>query len=415
PKGVPGMKGSSTRLKLFYEEKKAIQLFLWLFYIFFISFELIYYYIYPYYGNGVITRPNQGLGFWIYIINFGLLPLAIYLIKKGNPYIIKYLYIYSFLLWDTIHNFLLYYGKDESFAAGDIVEVVFILFSPIFVNKKYFWTVSLGMVLKYVFFGVILLDLEVLVPLFIYIILSAIAFVILNRFESYIESVNKAHEELRRKEKLAVIGQMAAAIGHEIRNPLSSLKGFTQLQHENYPNTNDFYPIMIQEIDRINSIVNDLMTLGKPKIVQFSKVGIEEIIDYTLSLTKHLAERQGITTETIMERPSPPLDCDPKQLKQLFINLIKNAIESMPNGGKITITVKVEGNKMNISIQDEGGGISDEDFLNIGEPFFTTKKEGTGLGLMVSNQIIKDHFGEFYINGFEKGTLVKVMLPINQK
>ncbi|MEH7179966.1 ATP-binding protein [Neobacillus vireti] len=409
------MKDSSTRLKLFYEEKKAIQLFLWLFYIFFISFELIYYYIYPYYGNGVITRPNQGLGFWIYIINFGLLPLAIYLIKKGNPYIIKYLYIYSFLLWDTIHNFLLYYGKDESFAAGDIVEVVFILFSPIFVNKKYFWTVSLGMVLKYVFFGVILLDLEVLVPLFIYIILSAIAFVILNRFESYIESVNKAHEELRRKEKLAVIGQMAAAIGHEIRNPLSSLKGFTQLQHENYPNTNDFYPIMIQEIDRINSIVNDLMTLGKPKIVQFSKVGIEEIIDYTLSLTKHLAERQGITTETIMERPSPPLDCDPKQLKQLFINLIKNAIESMPNGGKITITVKVEGNKMNISIQDEGGGISDEDFLNIGEPFFTTKKEGTGLGLMVSNQIIKDHFGEFYINGFEKGTLVKVMLPINQK
>jgi signal transduction histidine kinase len=224
------------------------------------------------------------------------------------------------------------------------------------------------------------------------------------------------HEELRQKEKLAVIGQMAAAIAHEIRNPLSSLRGFTQLQQERYPNTNDYYPIMIQEIDRINSIVNDLMYIGKPRVIKFEKASIEEIIAYTLSITQQQAERQGVTVETIMAGPLQPLNCDEKQLKQVFINLIKNAIESMPEGGRIEIRVKVlEKHKMSVSIQDEGGGIADENILNLGEPFFTTKTDGTGLGLMVTNQIIKDHKGELKIeSSIDKGTRVIVSLPILQ-
>ena len=209
-----------------------------------------------------------------------------------------------------------------------------------------------------------------------------VSYVFLIRFISYVKAINSMNDELRQKEKLAVIGQMAAAIGHEIRNPLASLKGFTQLQQERYPNTNDFYPIMIQEIDRINSIANDLMYLGKPKSTQFKKVNIEEIIAYTLSITQQQAERQQVTIETIMEGPLPPIDCDDKQLKQVFINLIKNAIEAMPDGGKIRINIKVlEGKRMLISVQDEGCGIEDENILNIGEPFFTTKKDGNGLGL----------------------------------
>ncbi len=408
---------SSSSPKLLYEEKKAIKIFLWLFYSLYISYEVIYYYIFPNYnGNGIVTRPQQGLGFWMYIIMFGLLPIAIYFIKKGNPYIVKYLYIFSFLVMDTFHNFLLYYGKDESFASGDIVEIVFVLFSPIFVNKRYFRIVSLGLLLKYVFFGILLHDLRAFIPMIIYVILAAIAFVILNRFESYIHSVNKVHDELRRKEKLAVIGQMAAAIGHEIRNPLSSLKGFTQVQQESYPNTNDFYPIMIQEIDRINSIVNDLMYLGKPKQISFSKANIEEIIAYTLSITQQQAKQQGVTIETLIAGPLPPIECDSHQLKQVFINLIKNAKESMLDGGKIKINVKVlGGNKMNISILDEGCGIDEESLNNLGEPFYTTKKDGTGLGLMVTNQIIKEHNGEIRFDSSQQnGTKVSVILPISQ-
>lgn len=412
------MKETNLSPRLIYEEKKALKLFLWLFYIFYISYELAYYYIFPFSNSGVVftIKPREGLGIWIYLILFSLLPISIYLNNKGNLYIIKYLYIYSFLFLDLIHNLIIYLGTNKPFGSGHIVEVLFILFSPIFVNKRYFWTVSIGMILKYSIFFLVLMDTRVIFPMIIYIILCVIAFIILSRFDSYINSLNSAHLELRQKEKLAVIGQMAAGIGHEIRNPLSSLKGFTQLQKERFPNTNDFYPIMIAEIDRINTIVNDLMYLGKPKDITFVKANIEEIIAYTLSITQQQTEKQAVTITTFMFGPIPPLDCDPHQLKQVFINLIKNAIESMPEGGEIKISVKVlDGKKMYISIQDEGCGIEEDSLPNLGEPFFTTKIDGTGLGLMVTNQIIKDHKGKINIESSpSKGTKVYVTLPVYQ-
>ena len=212
-----------------------------------------------------------GLGVWLYILIFCLLPIAIYFIKKGNPYVVKYIYIIGYIGIDIIDNLMKYLGTTDSFGSGNIVEVLFILFCPIFVNNKYFWVVSLGMIGKELLLGVILQDLNVLVPTVLYVILSVIAYILVIRFNSYIQTLTTVYEELRQKEKLAVIGQMAAAIGHEIRNPLSSLRGFTQLQQERYPNTNDYYPIMIQEIDRINSIVNDLMYIGKPRLIKFEK------------------------------------------------------------------------------------------------------------------------------------------------
>jgi signal transduction histidine kinase len=174
---------------------------------------------------------------------------------------------------------------------------------------------------------------------------------------------------------------------------------------------------MIDEIDRINSIVNDLMYLGKPKVIEFDKANIAEIIAYTLSITQQHAERQAVTVETIIEGPVPPMDCDGNQLKQVFLNLIKNAIEAMPDGGSIIIKVKVKKEqKLYISIHDDGCGIDGEDILNIGEPFYTTKQDGTGLGLMVTNQIIQDHKGSLNIQSdLGKGTKVEVVLPIIQK
>jgi signal transduction histidine kinase len=410
------MKEGIKNPKLIFEEKKAVKLFLWLFYIIYFSFELFYDYIYPIYAGKVLGINNGGFGLWLYLILLGLLPVAIYFIKRENPYIVKYIYIISYIIIIIINDLMVYFGTKLPFAESNVVEVFFVLFSPIFVNKKYFWTVTSLMIGKYVFLGIVLQDSRTLLAIIIYLVLSSIAFILLIRFYSYINSLSTIYKELRQKEKLAVIGQMAAAIGHEIRNPLSSLKGFTQLQQERYPNTNDFYPIMIQEIDRINSIVNDLMYLGKPKVIEFGKASIEEIITYTLSITQQQAERQGVTVETIMEGPLSPIDCDGKQLKQVFINLIKNAIEAMPAGGKIKIHIKVSNErKMFISIEDEGCGIAEENILNIGEPFYTTKKDGTGLGLMVSNQIIKDHKGELIIQSrLEKGTRVEVVLPINQ-
>lgn len=410
------MKVSSASPRLISEETKTIKFFLALFYIFFFAYDIYLYYLMPFYTKeGKIGLSNEGFGYLFHIAVLTLLPIALYLIKKGNPYIVKYMYLFSYAAIETINSLVMYFGTDKPYGSGNIVELLFVFFSPIFVNKKYFWTASMCMVGKYVIIAAFLQQSNVVLPIITFFILSVIAYFLLTRFTSYINSLNSVHLELRQKEKLAVIGQMAAGIGHEIRNPLSSLKGFTQLQQERNPNSNDFYPIMIQEIDRINSIVNDLMYLGKPKEIKFDKANIEEIIAYTLSITQQQAERQGVTFETKIAGPLPPLDCDSLQLKQVFINLIKNAIESMPNGGRITINVKVvDGKKMNISIQDEGCGIDEESIPNLGEPFYTTKTEGTGLGLMVSKQIIQDHHGEITIkSSLENGTLVNVTLPIS--
>jgi signal transduction histidine kinase len=411
------MKESISSPKLIFEERKAIILFLWLFNLIFFSWDIFYYYISPYTKGEAVVFPRDGLGLWMYILFLGVLSVAIYFIKREKIYIVKYLYIYSFLCIDLIDNLMRYLGTTKHFASGNIVELLFILFSPIFVNKKYFWTISIGMIGKEILLGLILQDLIVLFPIISYLILSSIAYILLIRFYSYIKSMTNVYEELHQKEKLAVIGQMAAAIGHEIRNPLSSLKGFTQLQQERYPNTNDYYPIMIQEIDRINSIVADLMYLGKPRNMHFDKESIEGIIAYTLSITRQQAESQGVMVETFMEGPLPPLDCDGKQLKQVFINLIKNAIEAMNEGGKIKINIRIlKDQEMFISIEDEGCGIADGNINSLGEPFFTTKKDGTGLGLMVTNQIIKDHKGRLNIQSkHENGTKVEVVLPISQK
>jgi signal transduction histidine kinase len=417
-KGVTEMKASSTSPRLISEETKAIKFFLTLFYIFLFAYDIYLYYLMPIYTKeGHIGVSNRGFGFFFHVAVLALLPIAIYLIRKGNPYIVKYIYLFSYATIETVNNLYIYMGSDKPFESGNIVELLFVFFSPIFVNKKYFWTASICMIGKYVIIGGILQASTVVLPIIVFFIISVIAFFLLTRFTSYINSLTSVHLELRQKEKLAVIGQMAAGIGHEIRNPLSSLKGFTQLQQERNPNSNDYYPIMIQEIDRINSIVNDLMYLGKPKEIKFEKENIEEIIAYTLSITQQQAEQQGVTIETKLAGPLPPLDCDALQLKQVFINLIKNAIESMPTGGRITINVKVlDGNMMNISIQDEGCGIAEDDIPNLGEPFYTTKTEGTGLGLMVSSQIIHDHHGEIAIeSSLDNGTMVNVAIPLSQK
>ncbi|MCM3765046.1 ATP-binding protein [Neobacillus niacini] len=412
------MKEGKNSPKLIFEEKKAITLFLSLFYLFYFTYEIFWYFILPKYTDyGASHLLNDGLGYWLYFFIIMLLPISLTFIKKGNPYIVKYILLFGFILFDGINSFLVYFGSSQSFASGNIVELLFVFFSPVFVNKQYYWSVTFGLLGRYLLLGLILQDGNVMSPMLGIIILSGIAFILLIRFFSYIKSITNVYEELNQKEKLAVIGQMAAAVGHEIRNPLASLKGFTQLQIETNAAANGYYPIMIQEIDRINSIVDDLMYLGRPREPKYEKANIEQIINYTLSLTNHQAVENGVTVETIKREPIPLIDCDEGRLKQLFINLIKNAIEAMPDGGRVRISIQVLDNqKLEISIEDEGLGISKESINNLFEPFYTTKKDGTGLGLIVSHQIIKDHNGDLRIESEQgNGTRVIVSLPITQR
>ncbi|WP_210364157.1 ATP-binding protein [Bacillus sp. REN3] len=394
------------------EENKAIKLFIGLFYLIYIGYDFFYYFIFPYYLKSEIGLPDGGLGFFLYVLVFLPLPVAIYLIRKGNPFPIKYIFLVFYLVLEFTNYFLIYFGKDIPFSGGHVIELFFILFSPIFVNRKFFWLSVSSMILKYAIYGMVFQSLDVILASVLIAFISVVAFILLNRFYSYVKAITLAYEEARENEKLAVIGQTATAIAHEIKNPLSSLKGFTQLQQEKDKGDEQYYPIMLNEIDRINEIVNDLLILGKPHTALKKPESLKDIIEYVVNVIKLHADRQKITINVDIEDSSSLL-CDEHQMKQVFINLIKNAMEAMQDGGTIIIQSENRDGFARISVIDEGCGIESDKLMKLGEPFYTTKQKGTGLGLMVTKKIIEEHEGFFSISSeINKGTTVEVSLPL---
>ncbi len=222
----------------------------------------------------------------------------------------------------------------------------------------------------------------------------------------------KTEELLRKSEMLSAVGELAAGIAHEIRNPLTALKGFVQLMKAQGGNEK-YIAIMLSEFNRIEHIINELLLLSKPKIINFQPSNLLHILNDVLLLidTQAILNKVHIITE--VEDTLPLIQCVENQLKQVFINLLKNAIESMPGGGIIHVSMKrVDNDMIGISIRDEGCGIPSDKLQRLGEPFFTTKEKGTGLGMMVSFNIIEGHKGCMHISSVENvGTTVSIRLP----
>jgi two-component system sporulation sensor kinase A/two-component system, sporulation sensor kinase E len=228
------------------------------------------------------------------------------------------------------------------------------------------------------------------------------------------KDLNNHEKKLRESEKLSLVGELAAGVAHEIRNPLTTLKGFTQMMNENTdPEANKrYYKIMIDEINRINFIVSEFMVLSKPHIVQYSLTDISQSIKNVITLlnTQAIINNIEIIPEFMGERFF--IKCEENQIKQVIANLIKNSIEAMPQGGKIQIRMEQQDTNLIISLIDNGVGISRETLHLLGTPFYTTKTEGTGLGLMVSKKIIQNHNGKFEIKSVPNiATTVTITLP----
>ncbi|MBW7458041.1 PAS domain S-box protein, partial [Paenibacillus sepulcri] len=196
-------------------------------------------------------------------------------------------------------------------------------------------------------------------------------------------SERKKNEELLiNSEKLYVAGQLAAGIAHEIRNPLTSLKGFLQLLASGRHNNKNYFDIMKSELNRIESIVSELLMLSKPQIYELSHKDIRQIMNDTITLLEAQAILHNIEMEwSPGQEPLWVLGVE-NQLKQVFINVIKNAIEAMLDGGRILIRCIREDDQIMVRIEDYGPGIPEEQMAKIGQPFYTTKEKGTGLGLM---------------------------------
>lgn len=222
-------------------------------------------------------------------------------------------------------------------------------------------------------------------------------------------------QQLIKSEKLSAVGQLSASIAHEIRNPLTALKGFLQIMRSSAPSGEIcYYEIMADEIARIEQITGELLMVAKPQVHHFH---YENLIDIFYDVTTLLGSQALMNKVDIkvMAEEIPLVYCVAHQLKQVFINLIKNAIESMPTGGLIQVLLGITSTgHVLIQIQDQGCGIPEDLLNNIGIPFYTTKQKGTGLGMMTSFKIIESHAGKMEIGSKEgEGTIVKISLPVH--
>ena len=223
---------------------------------------------------------------------------------------------------------------------------------------------------------------------------------------------NKMDELLRRAEKLNTVGQLAAGVAHEIRNPLTTLRGFLQLQQQTNRLNQRHIDIMLSELDRINLIVSEFLILAKPQATKFRIQDVRFILGDVISLLDSQAHLCNIVFTTSFDDEPCEVACEENHLKQVFINVLKNAIEAMPKGGEIEIEARKQPGWIVVTIRDHGVGISEEMIPKLGDPFVTSKESGTGLGIMISQRIIQSHQGTMEIRStVGKGTTVTINLP----
>lgn len=222
----------------------------------------------------------------------------------------------------------------------------------------------------------------------------------------------RTEELLSRSDKLSAIGQLAASVAHEIRNPLTSIKGFIQLFQGNI--REQFVELMLSELARIEMIVTEFMLLAKPQSINFGEKDVTSIIFHTLAIMESQALMNKVEVIPILAADIPDIRCDENKIKQVLINVLKNALEAMPKGGKVHIYTEQQHEEILIRITDDGYGIPKERIKKLGEPFYSNKEKGTGLGLMVCYKIIEEHQGRIIIESEEgMGTSVNIYLPVH--
>ncbi|PZE20092.1 PAS domain-containing protein [Paenibacillus xerothermodurans] len=236
-----------------------------------------------------------------------------------------------------------------------------------------------------------------------------------------VTNLRSLEEQVQRSDRLAMIGQIAAGTAHEIRNPLTSIKGFLQvlrktLEDKGMDRECGYTEVMLGEINRINQLVSEFLLLSKPKHVSYDSVDISQVVREILPIINNEAILHGVVVQYESALDLPQVVADKELLKQVFLNICKNGIEAMGVGGQLTLTERLDMDerKVNIDIHDTGPGIPMFVVDKIFDPFFTTKAEGTGLGLSVCQRIIHDIGGNIRVSSKGYGTTFTVSIPFPQ-
>lgn len=226
---------------------------------------------------------------------------------------------------------------------------------------------------------------------------------------------HKQNEDLMLKnEKLSAMGQLAASIAHEIRNPLTTIRGFLTLNYRNGNLPEHHMQLVMNEVDHMNEIVGQFLVLSKPSAGTMHPTNVMKVIDNILQLMQSSGRLEDILVNVAHSANLPIIQGIESNLKQMLVNLIKNALEAMPHGGTLNISLSHSHQYLYVNITDTGTGLSKKQLARLGEPFYTNKKDGNGLGLLVSHQIIANHRGTLTFSSVEgKGTSAIVALPIH--
>ncbi len=234
-----------------------------------------------------------------------------------------------------------------------------------------------------------------------------------------LREVRRLQDEVRRREKLAAIGSLAAGVAHELRNPLSSIKGYATYFGSRFAEGSEDREaarVMVQEVERLNRVISDLIGLARPSDIAPRPVDADFLVRHVLRLVRQDAAHRGVTVQ--VETPAEGQDSlprallDPDRFSQALLNVFLNALEAMPNGGELAVRLSAApGNRIAVAVRDTGAGIAPEHLPTIFDPYFTTKSQGTGLGLAIVHKIVEAHGGEVSLRSTPgQGTEVTFLL-----
>ena len=231
--------------------------------------------------------------------------------------------------------------------------------------------------------------------------------------------IKELKERINRSERLASLGSLAAGMAHEIRNPLSSIKGFAQFfLKKTTPGTEDhkYSRVMIKEVDRLNRVISNLLDFARPKEPIMEKTSITDLINHAIELIQDDAKSKNIRVMLEIKEDIPDLELDRDQITQVLLNIELNGLNAMQEEGKLWIRCfrGENDNVVIVEIEDTGHGISEDELSKIFDPFYTTKKRGTGLGLAIAHRIVENHSGTLSVRSKkDSGTVFRIELPIS--
>ncbi|MFO7675047.1 MAG: ATP-binding protein [bacterium] len=227
----------------------------------------------------------------------------------------------------------------------------------------------------------------------------------------------RADRALRRVERLKTLGEMAAGMAHEVRNPLAAIRSSAQMLAEGADTRSaELAGVVVSETDRVDRVLGDFLSYARPAPLQFARGRLSEVLDSCVQLLEPEASRRRIElTRHYPEEREPEVYFDPAQMRQAMFNLLLNAFQASPDGGRIAIRVEADGRRVRASVRDFGPGVPQDKLGRVFEPFFTTRASGTGLGLAIARRIVTEHGGRLRLENAEaRGAVATVELPVGR-